>query len=745
MGNVNSTLTMSLIDNVSKPAKTVAQALEQAEKAARDVAKGMAGTGATDKFVRSLSGLKLAGKDIETVAKAWKDYAKSANLAADASLWTKQQRAGVSAWERQTVSALKNVQSQQAAFVRSINSAAGGGGGKGGRVKGFMSEQARDFASGMMMGSIPMMAGMKAYEGGRELIKEGMAYQHEKIALQNAGRTISELNEMEEAAKRAAKAVPTSSVKENLAILNETTGAFGSTEHALENLEFMARTASVLKAAVGDKISDNPGELGNKFARFMEMRGVAQNVNRVHEEGDALTRAMIFSRGNFNPAEMVNFAQQAKSSLQNYNKEFLTEKLPSVITEFGGERAGTMANSFMNTLMGRVRDKNQTAAWIKAGLIDPNMVIGGKGAPISWKGGAVKGTDLAMSDPTEWARQYLIPSLQKQGINTEDNVAVTKALATMFRNSTANQFANVITQANSRNRILKDQQLMRQAGTPEEVLKRNLEGDPTVAAASVKAAFENLSAAVMKSAPIASGLNALAASLNGLGSVSERAGRFWDQLNAGKKPWQAWEASGATSSPSFNEAFAKYRAPDLRPSFSKFGDEAFRVGSKKAMASPQYAGASPVGVVGGISPSATPAFARMQGAGPSVNTSGIDAAKAKISDAVSSLDQLNRSVTVNVDASPLDAVPGKANAASGALQGVSAPVSVHVDSSAIDAAISKANQLRAILGGIGGAAAGAAAAVSGAAASASAAASQIKSASAVARSNYVSGGVQGGN
>lgn len=706
MGNLTSTLKVSLIDDVSKPARTVAQALRDAEKAAEAVAKGMGKSG-SDPFRRQLSSLKLTANELRDVRKEWLLYARAQKQAMGAQQWATRGQGVMLAKEKQILAAAKaSRREQMAAYKATVLASRGTEGGRG-RIRGFVSESARDFASGMVLGSIPMMAGMKAYEAGRELLKEGMAYQHEKIALQNAGRTISELNEMEEAAKRAAKAVPTSSVKENLAILNETTGAFGSTEHALENLEFMARTASILKSAVGDKISDSPGELGNKFARFMEMRGVAQNVGRVHEEGDALTRAMIFSRGNFNPSEMVNFAQQAKSSLQNYNKEFLTEKLPSIITEFGGERAGTMANSFMNTLMGRVRDKNQTAAWIKAGLIDPRMVIGGKGAPISWKGGAVKGTDLAMADPTEWARQYLIPALQKGGVNTEDNVAVTKALATMFRNSTANQFANVITQANSRNRIVKDQQLMRQAGTPEEVLRRNLEGDPTVATASVKAAFENLSAAVMKSAPIASGLNALAASINGLGSTSERAGRFWDQLNAGKKPWQAWESSGASFSPSFNEAFSKYRSPDTRPSFYKMGASAF---SRRAWAQEQ--GSSPFGVSGGISPSATPAFARMQ-ATPSVDTSQLDAAKAK------------------------------ADSAHAAVEGLNIGVTPSVNSASIDAAIAKANELRALLAGIGSMAGAAAGAVSGAAARAGAAAAQIKSTTAVQQSNYNTGGAAG--
>ncbi len=68
MGNISSTMTIGLVDNVSKPARTVAQALKDAERAAEQVAKGMANTGATDRFVTSLSKLKLGAKDIQTVS-----------------------------------------------------------------------------------------------------------------------------------------------------------------------------------------------------------------------------------------------------------------------------------------------------------------------------------------------------------------------------------------------------------------------------------------------------------------------------------------------------------------------------------------------------------------------------------------------------------------------------------------------------------------------------------------------------
>ncbi len=121
MARLTSTLTMQLVDNVSKPARTVAQALKDAEAKVKAVAKGMADTGASDRLVKSISRLSLSKKDIDQVASAWKDYAKSAGLAANSANWTKSQAAAVKQWETQTVAALRAVKRERQAFSREMS------------------------------------------------------------------------------------------------------------------------------------------------------------------------------------------------------------------------------------------------------------------------------------------------------------------------------------------------------------------------------------------------------------------------------------------------------------------------------------------------------------------------------------------------------------------------------------------------------------------------------------------------
>ncbi|MGZ9116842.1 MAG: phage tail tape measure protein, partial [Methylocystis sp.] len=86
------------------------------------------GTGASDRLVRDLSRLKLSAKDIAAVSAAWKDYARSAGLAANSSQWTKAQQAQVRTWESNTIRALRHVKAEQRAFARAQAAAMAGPG-----------------------------------------------------------------------------------------------------------------------------------------------------------------------------------------------------------------------------------------------------------------------------------------------------------------------------------------------------------------------------------------------------------------------------------------------------------------------------------------------------------------------------------------------------------------------------------------------------------------------------------------
>lgn len=152
MGVVSSltqAISIKVIDDATKPARSVADGLKAAERAARDAAKAFANTGATDRFTASLAKLSLSRQDIATVSKAWKDYSASAKLAGNAAQWTRQQAADVKRWESQTVASIRSVQREQARMRRApgaINQSGGVRGAIGAGVGVMTAHHARTFA-----------------------------------------------------------------------------------------------------------------------------------------------------------------------------------------------------------------------------------------------------------------------------------------------------------------------------------------------------------------------------------------------------------------------------------------------------------------------------------------------------------------------------------------------------------------------------------------------------------------------
>lgn len=146
MTNLTSSFTIAVKADL-KEAKTAAQALREIESNAKAASKAMEGSGAADRFTKSLAGLKLQARDIDTVRKAWTDYAKSVNLAADSAKWTKQQATDVRAWERSTISALRTVKREQAAFYKAQTAAGGFSPGAAAGIAGlYAGSRAKQFA-----------------------------------------------------------------------------------------------------------------------------------------------------------------------------------------------------------------------------------------------------------------------------------------------------------------------------------------------------------------------------------------------------------------------------------------------------------------------------------------------------------------------------------------------------------------------------------------------------------------------
>ena len=494
MANLTSTLDIVLKDDVSRSAATIEASLKKMEAEAKAVDEALGKSGTGDKFQANLKKLGAGAVHVEAVTKAWQDYSKAEGLAASRGDWTSKQVAQVKNWESVNLAGIRAVMSADKALQAQQHARAEAQRRDAERVAHLQEHQAGHHGFGNYVAQSALMAVsahgiMSAIEGA---VEHGAEYQHKLVAMQNTGRTPAEIEEMNKASHAALRGVPTTTLTENLEILTETVGAFGSVEHAMEHLGFMAKSSAVLHATAGDKISDSAGAMGNKLARFFEMRGTAGNSELFEHEAGEMMKSMIFSGGNVNPSELLGFAQQAKSALQNYDLHFLSRVAPSLIGEVGGDRAGTQANAFTSVILGKVNDKKQAEAWQSYGLVDPKQMQMKAGHAVGWTGGAVYHTDEALKDPLAFGENYVLPALVKHGVNIEDRLELTKALGTMFRNQNANAFANELWQRQNRNRLHKDDHLIGEVEDIDAIYQRLLKTDPTVALKALKDSVGNL-------------------------------------------------------------------------------------------------------------------------------------------------------------------------------------------------------------------------------------------------------------
>ena len=546
MGNTTASLRVILEDDVTPGARKVESALEKLAVDAKAVEKALAGSGTSDKFARQLKQMGAMSTEIHGVTAAWENYAKAQGLAADRSKWTAEQAAGVRRWENQTVGGVRAVLSVEKTLEAERDKA------HASRLRAIEAEEIRTqgaikrrvdaehraqerimeqrvhgeehhgFKNYALMTAAMAVSAHEIMHGVEAVMEHGAEYQHQLVALQNTGRTPAEIKEMNEASHAALRGAPTATLTGNLEILKETTGAFGSVEHAIEHLGFMAKSAAVLHAVAGDKIGGSAGEMGNQLARFFEMRGTAGNSKVFESEASEMMKGMIFSGGNVNPRELLNFAQQAKSSLQNYDLRFLSRIAPSLIGEIGGDRAGTQANAFTSVILGKANDAKQAAAWKKYNLIDPSMMTGKGDQKTGWTGGAIYHTDEALKDPLAYGEKFLLPALAKQGVNIDNQLELTKVLGTLFRNVNSAAFANELYQRQNRNRLHKDSDYIGDVEEPDAIYKRLLKTDPLFAMGALKGALGSflttLSSPLMGTA--AASISGMAANLNELAIAS---------------------------------------------------------------------------------------------------------------------------------------------------------------------------------------------------------------------------------
>ncbi|MGB3027304.1 hypothetical protein [Paradevosia shaoguanensis] len=167
---------------------------------------------------------------------------------------------------------------------------------------------------------------------------------------------------------------------------------------------------------------------------------------------DGLVRAAQVEGEDFDPGAIVDFARRAKTAGAGWSTDFIANYASAIMQDLGGPAAGTaLASAFKSFVLGdnQINGKVYRQRQYELGIRDR-------------KTDEIVGAELFTTNPFLWTQQYLIPALQKAGIDTSDDGAVARAVGKLSGSSTATaQLTRFIQQ---QDQMLKSMGLYQRAG-----------------------------------------------------------------------------------------------------------------------------------------------------------------------------------------------------------------------------------------------------------------------------------------
>lgn len=501
MSRITSTLTMQLVDDVSRPARSVAQALRDTERTARMAAKAMASTGGTERFAKSLSKLDLSKADIRAVAKEWAAYAKSAGLASKATEWTTTQAAAVKQWESRMISSLRNVRRERAQFNKTQAAAIA----SASKPNAYIGH-----AAGAITGTFAASSIIRA---GKETLSAGAERQHTRVKAMNAGIGTEERARIEASAISASRNAPNLTVSEIMELHKEARSAVQHPEETFELIPDLAKAASILKGmgVQNANIAD--------IVKGGESLGLMNDPKRFHRYLEGQVKAMNVMGKTITSEQVYEAAKYSKSAGATLSDDFLNTTLPSLIQEMHGSSAGDALSMLTRTLRGGMQNKHLPVERLNSlGLLeDPKKIRRSKTGSIKGYAGKVVGDDLLAADPRKWFQEIFKPAAEKAGYKT---LADQVKLLNETLPSTAANIGRILLQQEE---TLKQHARNYEAAPGLDRAVENQRQDVKVGIDAVGASLKDLAASVTGPTmpQIASGLNALSSSIKSFAAVAQ--------------------------------------------------------------------------------------------------------------------------------------------------------------------------------------------------------------------------------
>jgi len=388
-------------------------------------------------FQKELDKLKLGGAELDRLAASW-DRLQAKFRATPTSM--NEMTAATERWKNSTLSGLRAVTSQTERLERIQRGMGRLVGGLGGAY-----------------------VGQRIARTGLEKIAEG---QREGARQYAAGFKPEEIPLVAAKAREISAKYPSVGqvgVAEHIRLL---VGRFGSLPHALDTVEDLVKAQVVLKTVTGGQESAHDLE---RLVLGEESLGLGADPAKFRRMLSAFVKAKSLFP-DIKGEDFRVFMARANASKYALSEDFLANVAPTLIQHEGAAQFGTSMSSAFSALIGERQTKEAKATMRKYGLLD--------------KSGHLAKARLFEEHPEQWAKDFLLPHLEKKGIKLDDEhrPELVEAVTRMFSNrKVGDLFASLLI---NKDLIAKDRERLSAAKgleAADEVRQR----DPFVAAQGV--------------------------------------------------------------------------------------------------------------------------------------------------------------------------------------------------------------------------------------------------------------------
>ncbi|PWJ79787.1 hypothetical protein C7441_11464 [Pseudaminobacter salicylatoxidans] len=444
-------------------AKKVEGAMRSIEGAAKRLSLAPWGAG----FQRQLDKLGLNARELNDVRRSW------ANLERDLvsrNLGAALKKSEIGAWRTATVGHFAAVRSSMRETERTAN-----------RI-------GQSIRTALHPAYVMLGGYTGVYIAGR-LGREGIAASAERQR-EYFRQRMGDIPEAEREAifarsERLSLRYPSVNITDVMEMARTARNTMGTTERGLAILEEMTRGLVALQTAKG--IDAAPGEM-SRLLRGIDNLGQNANgetgIQAVKDIINGLVKAAQIEGVELDSGELFDVARRSKIAGPSLSTEFIMTTAPAFMQDMTSHGFGTALSSAYKAFVvgakdvaGKVYIAEQKRIGIRAGEGQGQLVDG----------------DLFGTNPYAWVKKYLIPALQKDGVDIANDTAVAKAVSGLSGNTNATGLlTRMITQQDQVDRLVSLYNRAMGTSAADEAK----DNDPFVAWKGFTQSLENLSASL---------------------------------------------------------------------------------------------------------------------------------------------------------------------------------------------------------------------------------------------------------